>query len=117
MDARYRLGPLREARTRDERTRRVDLAGAVRDAEQLSADVEAVGRRATAIREAIAAATRSRDELLAECVQVFAVVRHDGYLRRLRRDLDAAAGAQLRAEARRDGQLEVIDLARQRLVL
>src|SRR5262249_19601851 len=117
VDARYRLDPLREARTRDERARRVDFAGAVRDAEQLAGELEAVGRRTAGIREAIAAATRVRDDLLAGGARVATLARHDGYLRRLRRDLDAATGEQLRVQARHSGQLEVVDVARQRLTL
>jgi hypothetical protein len=106
---------MRDARARDERVRRVELAGAVGDAHQLAADLEGATERVARARAAIAAATATRDAMLVGGATVAAVARHDRYLGRLRRDLDAAHGELARADARHRGQLDAVDDARRRL--
>jgi hypothetical protein len=117
MEARYRLEPMREARTRDERARRADLAGAVGDAQRLAADLAAIAGRTERARTAIEAARTARDAALAGRALAAVIAYHDRYLRRLRRELEAAIGEQLRAEARHRGQLDAVDDARQQLTL
>lgn len=117
MEARYRLEPMREARTRDERARRADLAGAVGDAQRLAADLDAIAGRVAHARDAIEAARTARDAAISGGALAAAIALHDGYLRRLRRDLDAARGELLRADARHRGQLDSVDDARQQLAL
>jgi hypothetical protein len=117
MEARYRLEPMREARTRDERVKRADLAGAVGDAQRLAADLDAIADRVARARSELASALAGRDAVLAGGSHAAAIARHDGYLRRLRRDLEAARGELLRAEARHRGRLDVVEDARQRLTL
>jgi hypothetical protein len=108
---------MREARSRDERIRRGDLAGAVGDAQALADGVDAVARRVAQLRTAIAAAAGERDRLLARGATAATIAHFERYLRRLRHDLDASVGEQLRAEARHRGQLEAVDAARGRLTL
>jgi hypothetical protein len=117
MEARYRLEPMREARTRDERVKRADLAGAVGDAQRLAADLDAIADRVAHARSELAAALAGRDAGLAGGSHAAQIARHDRYLRRLRCDLEAARGELLRAEARHRGQLDVVEDARQRLTL
>lgn len=108
---------MRDARAREERRRRGDLAGAVGDAQALAASVEQSASRIVRARAAIAAARAARDELLARGAPAAAIARHERYLGRLRRDLDAALGEQLRADARHRGQLDAVDAARASLTL
>ncbi len=105
---------MRDARARDEQARRGDLAGAVGEAQDLAADLDAVASRVARARAAVAAATELRDGALARGAQIAAIAHHERYLRRLRRDLDAAAGEQRRAQALHRGQLDVVDAARER---
>jgi chromosome segregation ATPase len=117
MDSRYRLAPMREARTRDEWVKRGDLAGAVGDARASADEVEAAARRVERASAAIAEATEARDRWLIQggAAGTFAHLEH--HLRRLRHDLDAARAALVRAQHRHRGQLEVVDEARARLTL
>jgi hypothetical protein len=111
---------MREARTRDERVKRGDLAGAVGDAQVLAADVEEIAGRVAHAHAVLAAATGARDRVLARGAPsaMSATIAHlDRYLRRLRRDLAGVRGELLRAEALHRGQLEVVDVARGRLRL
>jgi hypothetical protein len=108
---------MREARSRDERIRRGDLAGAAGDAQALADGVDAVARRTAQLRTAIAAVASERDRLLAHGATAATIAHFERYLRRLRHDLDAAAGELLRAAARHRGQLEAVDAARDRLTL
>jgi hypothetical protein len=80
---------MRDARTRDERVKRGDLAGAVGDARALAADVEAAARRVFGARAAIAAATDTRDRRVARGATAAQITHHERYLGRLRRDLEA----------------------------
>jgi hypothetical protein len=117
MDARYRLAPMRDARARDERVKQGDLAGAVGDAHVLAAGVAEAASRVARARAAVLAATGDRDRLLAKGTESTTLAHIENYLRRLRRELDAARGAELRAEALHRGQLEAVDAARSRLTL
>jgi len=110
---------MREARSRDERVRRGDLAGAVGNAQSLADDVDAITRRAARYSSAITAAIAGRDRLLAPggTATAATIAHFERYLRRLRHDLDAIRGEMRRAEARHRGQLEAVDAARGRLTL
>jgi len=108
---------MRDVRARVEQVKRADLAGAVESAQVLAADLEAVARRVAAARAAIAAATSTRDHLLARGVAAATITHLERHLRRLRRDLEAVLGEQLRAEAAHRGQLDAVDTARERLTL
>jgi len=115
MDPRYRLAPLRDARSRDERIRRGDLAGTVHEAEAMAAELDAIARRVAACRAAITATTAGRDRLLAHGATAATIAQFDRYAQRLRHDLDAARNEQLRARARHRGQLDAVDAARGKL--
>jgi hypothetical protein len=108
---RYRLGPLRDARTRDERVKRGDLAGAVDDARATADDVAVAEQRVAAVRAAIAGARTSgaRDATGSQLVLA------ERFLARLRRDLDHAIAEHVRAEATHAGRLDQLELARGRL--
>jgi len=108
---------MRDARTRDERVKRGDLAGAVGDARQLAAGVDEVARRVAGLRDTLAAAATTRDRLLAQGAASTTIAHLEHYLRRLRRELAGVRGELLRAEARLRGQLEAVDAARERLTL
>jgi hypothetical protein len=108
---------MRDARTREERIKQGDLAAAVGDAQVLAAGVAEIASRVAAARAALTAATGDRDRLLARGIASTTLAQIENYLRRLRGDLAAARGEQLRAEARHRGQLEVVDLAKNRLSL
>lgn len=111
---RYRLAPVRDLRERDEHRRHGELASAVGDARTTAAEVAAAAGRVAALRDTIAEATGRRGELVGAPALL---VLSDRYLARLRRDLDAAIGARLRAEATHAGKLAVIDEARGRLAV
>jgi hypothetical protein len=115
MEARYRLAPMRDARAREERVRRGDLAGAVGDARALAADVATAAHRLDRVRAAITDATAARERWLAQGGAAGTIAHMEHHLRRLRRDLDAAQGELVRSEARHRGQLDVIDVAQARL--
>lgn len=113
---RYRLGPVRDVRARDERAKRGDLAAAVGDARGTADEVATAAGRATAARAAIDAARGVRDALVAAGSSPALLVLAERFTARCRRDLDAALGEQLRAEATHAGQLAQLDAARGRLV-
>ena len=115
MDARYRLAPMRDARAREERVRRGDLAGAVGDARLTAEEVAGVAARLTRARQTIAETVQRRDHALAQGGAAGTIAHLELHLGRLRRDLDAVHGALARAEARHRGQLEGVDLAQGRL--
>jgi hypothetical protein len=115
MDARYRLAPMRDARARHERVQQGDLAGALREAEVLAGDLADAARRVARIRAAIEAATATRDRALARGVACATLAHIDGYVRCLRRELEATRGEHARAAARHGGQLGVVDAAQGRL--
>jgi hypothetical protein len=108
---------MRDARTREERVKRGDLAGAVGDAQARATEAAEAAGRVAHTRALLAAAIGDRDQLLVRGTASTTLARVEHYLRRLRRDLEAARGEQLRAEARHRGQLEAVDAARDRLTL
>jgi hypothetical protein len=108
---------MRDARVRDARVKRADLAGAVESAQALATDVEATTARVAHARAALATARATRDHLLAQGARAAALVGLEHHLRRLRDAIDAARGEQLRAQVRHHGQLDAVDAARERLVL
>jgi flagellar export protein FliJ len=109
MNDAYRLGPIRDARDREERVRRGDLAAAVDGARATEQQVTAAAARVTAAKTALAAvavpATASAAEL----------ARTARFAARLRRDLEAAIDAHARALASHRGRLGEADQARDRL--
>jgi hypothetical protein len=115
-DARYRLAPVRDARARDERIRRGDLAVAVGDAKETQARLDAALTRTAAAREQLAAAIATRDTLIARPSTSDQLVRAERFIARRRAELDRALGEELRAEAAHDTRLGSLDEARRRLV-
>jgi hypothetical protein len=108
---------MREVRARNERERQGDLSGAVVDAQILAAHVAEITTRVEQTRAAVTAALGARDRALAQGTKSTTLAHFEHYVRRLRRDLEAARGALGRAEARDRGQREVVDAARDRLTL
>ncbi len=108
----YRLKPVRDARTRDERTRKGELAGAVGDASATATALAVASDRVQRARTALAAAITAR----AARGIAAAIVRADQFVARLRKDLDQALDAQLRATAVHRGQLAEVETARGKLV-
>ncbi|HWO23892.1 MAG TPA: hypothetical protein VNO30_34355 [Kofleriaceae bacterium] len=115
---RYRLAPLRDARDRDERARRGALAAAVDDARAAAGGEAQAQHRVDLARARLAAAARAPAELLARGAAPPALLAlAERHAARLRRELDAAVGAHLRAAAAHQGQLAAVDEARGRLAL
>jgi len=108
---------MRDARARDERTKRSDLAGAVAEAHTLAGSRAVIAGRVARARTAIDAATGARDHRLDAGAPAAAIAALERYQARVRRELDAARGEQLRIEARHRGQLDAVDAARDRLTL
>lgn len=108
---RYRLAPVRDARDRDERIKRGDLAGAVGDARATADELSAAAERVARCRAAIAEgeAHRAGARTIAELVVI------ERYLARRRTELADLIGAELRADAAHRGRLDDVDLARGRL--
>jgi len=107
---RYRLAPVRDARTRDEKSRRGDLAVAVGDARATEEQVAAALHRVEAARVAYEAARQ-----IGTLATATALSRAEVYARRKRRDLEAAVAEHQRAEASHAGRLEAVDAARGQL--
>ena len=112
---RYRLAPVRDARARDERIRRGDLAVAVGDANETAARLDAARGRTAAARQQLAAAIAARAALTAS-TRADHLARADQFIARRRAELDRALGEELRAEAAHDTRLGSLDEARRRLV-
>jgi hypothetical protein len=108
---RYRLGPLREVRHLDERTKRNDLAAAVGDARATADDVATAAARVSAAREVLAAARAPRAP--AATAQLLTLA--DRFVARRRQSLDDAIAAHARARDAHAGKLAAIDGARGRL--
>lgn len=106
---------MRDARARDERVRRVELADAVGSAQVIADDLAAIASRVERGRAAIADATARRDRLLDGGAPARALAQLDRYLSRLRRELAATRDELARAEALHRGRLDEVDAARQRL--
>jgi hypothetical protein len=116
VTARYQLSPVRDARERDERVRRAELADAVDRAHAARADLAVIAGRIERGRAAIADATARRELLLERGAAAHAIAGLERYVGRLRRELESARDEQLRAEALHRGQLDAVDVARERLV-
>jgi hypothetical protein len=112
---RYRLAPVRDARARDEQVRRGDLAGAVGDARETAARLDAARARTATARRALEAAITARDTLVRGPVTPAQLVLADRFIARRRTELDRVLGEELRAEAAHDARLGSVDEARQRL--
>lgn len=108
---RYRLEPVRDAREREERTRKGTLAVAVDDAKASEAAVAAAAARVAAAEHALARAGTSVPETSA-----LALVRRDRFVTKLRRALELAREEHDRAVAAHAGSLASVDAARARLV-
>jgi hypothetical protein len=106
---------VRDARARDERSRRGDLAAAVGDARETSSRLDAVRVRTDAARTALSSAVAARDALLCGTTTPAPIVIAEQLVTRRRRELDRALGEELRAEAAHDTQLGSLDEARRRL--
>jgi hypothetical protein len=115
-DDRYRLAPVRNARERDERIRRGDLAVAVGDVHATQARLDAARARTQAARDAVNAAVACRATLLTTQTTPARLVLADELITRRRNELDRAIGEELRAEAVHGSRLGSLDEARQRLV-
>jgi hypothetical protein len=101
---------------RDERSRRIDLAGAVGDAQERAAQAAAAAQRVALARHALDVALDERDRLLARGGPAAALAHHERYIGRRRRELADALDEQLRADAIHRGQLDAVDADRARLV-
>ncbi|MBV8756180.1 MAG: hypothetical protein JO257_02825 [Deltaproteobacteria bacterium] len=108
---RYRLEPVRDARARDERTRKSVLAGAIADANNADAHLTAARARTEAARLALAAALTARDATPTAHARALA----DRFVRRRRRELADARTHELAAEAARADHQGVVDAARLQL--
>ena len=115
---RYRLAPVRDARARDERSRRGELAAAVGSARELADRLEAARARTAAARHALADAITARAALVgpAHATTSSQLVRADRFIARRRRELEGARGEELRAEAAHDERLGSVDDARRHLL-
>jgi hypothetical protein len=108
---RYRLEPVRDARARDERTRKSALAGAIADASNADAQVTAARAASSAARLALDQALVARDATPSAHARVLA----DRFVTRRRRELADARTHELAAEAARADHQGVVDAARLQL--
>lgn len=114
-EGRYRLAPLRDARERDERGKRSELAAAVGDARNAQARLEAARARTAAARDAVAAAIAARDLLVTTGATPARIHGADQFVLRRRRDVDDRLGEELRLEAALDDRQSGVDVARRTL--
>lgn len=112
---RYRLKPVADARAREERVRRGDLAAATADARSGQAQVDASAHAVSAARARLEAARTAQRELVARGTTSTLLARTEQFIVRTRRDLEAALDAHARALAGHRGQLDAVDSARGRL--
>jgi hypothetical protein len=105
---RYRLAPVRDARTRDERSRKSELAGAIGSANNAEAALAAVRARTEAARLAVTEALAARDATPNAAARALA----DRFVARRRRELRDARTRELEAEAARESHQGVVDAAR-----
>jgi len=112
---RYRLAPVRDARSREERVRRGDLAAAASIAKASLAQVDAAARRIEEARAKVEAARSAHIALVEAGTTSVALVRSEQFIVRVRRDLEIAIDAHARAEASHRGQADAVDAARGRL--
>jgi hypothetical protein len=112
---RYQLGALRDARERDERGKRGELAASVGDAREARARLDAAHGRTATARAALATAIAARDALVAGGTTPDRLANADRYVMRRRHELEATLGEELRAHGAHDARQGVVDV--QRLVL
>jgi hypothetical protein len=111
---RYQLAAVRDARERDERGKRGELAASVGDAREARARLDAAIGRTQRAREALTAAVTARDALVAgrAPADVTQLANADRYVTRRRPELDATLGEELRAHTAHDAQQGVVDSQR-----
>lgn len=114
---RYRLAPLRDARERDARDKRGDLAAAVGEARETATRLEAAAHRVEDARVVSREARAAIGALLEGGARGATLALADRHAQRRRRDLEAALGEQLRARAAHGDRLAEVDEARGRLVI
>lgn len=112
-DDRYRLAPVRDARARDERVRRGDLAAAIGDARETQGRLDAARARTVTARTALADAISSRQSLLTGTPAQLVLA--DRFVARRRRELADAVAEEQRAEDAHDARLGHVDAARRTL--
>ncbi|HEY5922895.1 MAG TPA: hypothetical protein VIV11_14550 [Kofleriaceae bacterium] len=112
---RYRLAPVRDARERDERIRRGDLAVAVGDARETALRLETVRARTAVARTVLTTAIAARDTLMRGAMTPDQLVRADRYIAKCRGEVERAIGEELRTESVHGSRLGSLDEARQRL--
>ncbi len=116
---RYQLAAVRDARERDERGKRGELAATVGDAREARARLEAAQRRTELARTALAIAVTAREALVAAGAttpgQPARLTNAERYVMRRRRELDAALGEELRAHGSHEGRQQAVDVQRRLL--
>ncbi len=112
---RYRLEPVADARSREERVRRGDLAAATAEAKATQAQVDAKAHTVAAARGRLEAARSAQQELVTRGTTSALLARAEQFIVRTRRDLEAALDAHARAQASLRGLLDAVDSARGRL--
>lgn len=115
--ARYRLGPLREARDLDVRVTRGELAAAAADARATEGDAAGARARVASARAALDAAVRERVALVEAGARPALIALAERCIGRRRAELDAAIGAELRTRAALDGRLTAVEEARGRVAI
>jgi hypothetical protein len=107
---RYRLAPVRDARDREERVQRGNLAVTIEQARASEAQVAAAAARVTA-------ATAALDKARAPVAEAsaIAIARTEQFIAKLRRAVELARDEHARAVASHRGQLATVDAARDRL--
>ena len=108
---RYRLAPVRDARSLAERERRGELAAAVGDARAAEQRLTTARARVAAARDSLASAISARDAQRTAAIRV----RAERFVARRRRELEQALADELHAEAARDSQQGTVDIARRTL--
>jgi hypothetical protein len=112
---RYQLGAVRDARERDEKGKRGELAASVGDAREARARLEAARARTALARTALAAAISARDAVVAGGATPARLANADRFVTRRRHELDAALGEELRADAAHDAHQGTVDIQRRLL--
>jgi hypothetical protein len=110
---RYRLAAVRELRTRDEKSRKGELANAVGDARETLAKLEATRARTQTAKAAWLGARASRDQLLDAGATSQQLAHADHFIARRRHELDRAVAEELRCEAahaERQGNVDAAQL-------
>jgi len=105
---RYRLAPVREARDREERVQRGNLAAAVESARATEVQVVAAAARVTSATSALAAARTVTTSM----AMAIAIARSEQFSARLRHAVELARDEHARAVASHTGQVASLDAAR-----